>query len=174
MLAVHLDAQVEVGTDELADRPYLLDKTVDVVWALGRARQPASYARDAGLHRPVAFGEHVGLGFLDALGLTIALDAVARRAAQKVIDRNSQRLALDVPHRDIDRAKRGSEDDVATIESVPVDRLPVVRRPACVLPDKVGLELLDSGDHSGDTSLYSAFANARDTGICVHLDEDAA
>src|ERR1700733_2531836 len=47
-------------------------------------------------------------------------------------------------------------------------------RPACVLTDEVGLELLDGGDYGGDTSLHSTLADAGDTGICVHLDEDAA
>ena len=57
---------------------------------------------------------------------------------------------------------------------MPVDRLPVVCRPACVLADEVGLDLLDGGDHGGDAALHSALADAGDAGIGVHLDEDAA
>ena len=116
----------------------------------------------------------MGPGFFHALGLAVALDAVARGPAQKVIDRHPQRLALDVPHRDVDRAQRRREDDVAAIERVPVDRLPVMCRPARVLADQVGLDLLDRGHHGGDAALYRALADADDTRIGVHLDEDAA
>src|SRR3954447_2822465 len=84
-----------------------------------------------------------------ALGLAVALDAVARGAAEEVIDGDSQGLALDVPHGDVDRAERGGEHDVAAVERVSIDRLPVVCRTACVLADEVGLDLLNGGDHSG-------------------------
>ena len=79
MFAVHLDAEVKVRTDELADGLYLFDEALDVIRALGRTRQPAARGRHAGLHRLVPLGQHMRFRLFHALGLAVALDAVARR-----------------------------------------------------------------------------------------------
>src|SRR5581483_11078908 len=94
--------------------------------------------------------------------------------SQKVINWNSEGLTLNVPHGNVDRSQRGCENNVAAVERMLVDCLPVVCRPARVLADKIGLDFLDGGDHGGDAPLHGALADAGDTGVCVHLDEDAA
>ena len=53
-------------------------------------------------------------------------DAVARRAAEQVVDRHAEHLALDVPERHVDAARDRGLDRTAAIEGAAMDGLPVV------------------------------------------------
>ena len=83
---------------------------------------------------------------LDVLRLAVDADAVARRSAEQLIDGHAERLALDVPHRDVHGRQRARQDDVAAVEGLAVDGLPVVCGLPRVLADQIRLELLDRGD----------------------------
>ena len=70
--------------------------------------------------------------------MRVDADAVARRAAEQFVDRDAERLALDVPQRHVDAAEGAGEDRAAAIEGVAVDRLPVVDHGAGSLPTRYG------------------------------------
>ena len=77
-------------------------------------------------------------------------DPLTRRPAQELVDRHAQGFPLDVPERHVDPAERAGQDRAASVERVPVNRLPVVHHLARVLAHQVGLDLLDRrGDGQG-------------------------
>ena len=108
------------------------------------------------------------------LRLSVDADAVARRSAEQLIDGHAERLALDVPHRDVHSRERARQDDVTAVEGLAVDGLPVVGGLPRVFADQVRLELLDRGDDRPDAALDRPFTDADDAGVGVHLDEDRA
>ena len=97
-----------------------------------------------------------------------------RGAAQKLVHRNAERLALDVPEGHVDAAQGAGEDRPAPVEGVTVDRLPVVDDLARVLADQVGLDLLDGRRDRERAPLDDRLAQADDPGIGVHLEEEPA
>ena len=83
------------------------------------------------------------LNRLRRAGVGIDAHAVARRAAEQLVNRHAQRLALDVPERLVDAAERAGENRAAAIERMPIDGLPVMRYRPRVLADEVRLDFLD-------------------------------
>ncbi len=71
---------------------------------------------------------------------------VARQPAQQLVDRHTQRLALDVPERNIDRRHRRGQDTLGGEEAAPEELLPDVFDAKGVLADQERLEMLDRTD----------------------------
>ena len=92
---------------------------------------------------------------------------VAHRAAQDLVHRQPQRLALDVPERQVQRAQR-------------VDLLPARRiEPGDVhlLPERLDLERVLADQRPGalfQRVLGAAFADARDADVGLHRDDHVA
>ncbi len=138
---MEVDGDVDVVADGLAQLREPFGGVLHRGRRLDVARRPA--LGRAGLERrearapcPVSSSSGVPAWAVDA-------DAVARRAAEQLVDRHAQRLALDVPERQVDAAESAGEDRTAAVEGVPVNRLPVVRDPPRILADQVRLDLLD-------------------------------
>src|SRR5581483_10111109 len=74
---------------------------------------------------------------LRSAGMGIDTDAVARRAAEQLIDWNTEGFSLDIPERLVDAAERAGQDRSAAVKRMPVDRLPMMRDPARVLANQV-------------------------------------
>jgi hypothetical protein len=110
------------------------------------------------------------LGPVPAIG--IAKDAVAHSPAEQLIDWNAQRLAEDIPARDLD----GGDDramDVAGVERDAVEQAFGERTDAAgILPDDQMFELADAGLGRADETVESALANAMDAGVGMDLDEE--
>ena len=106
--------------------------------------------------------------------LSVDANAVARRAAEQLIDGHAERLAFDVPHRDVHGRERARQDDVAAVEGLAVDGLPVVCGLARVFADQIPVELFDRGYDGLDAALDGPFTDTDDAGVGVHLDEDRA
>ena len=73
----------------------------------------------------------------------VGLHAVAHAAAEQLVDRYTERLALDVPQCLVDPGDGTHQDRAATIETAPVERLPQIVDPRRVLSDQVVRQLMD-------------------------------
>src|SRR4030095_16409936 len=104
-----------------------------------------------GLHRGVALRHHPARRFR-VLRLSVDADAVARGSAEQLVDGHAERLAFDVPHRDVYRRERHRQYDVTAVEGLAVDGLPVVGGLPRIFADQVRLELLDRGDDRSDAA----------------------
>ena len=101
-------------------------------------------------------------------------DAIARWPAQELVDRHPQRLALDIPERHVDPAQRAGQDGAASIERVAVNRLPVMHHAPRVLPQQVGLDLLDRFGDGQRPPLDDRLAESHDPRVGVHFQEEPA
>ncbi len=105
-----------------------------------------------------------------ALGQTrrrIELDVLARLAAEQLIERHVQRLALDVPQRQVDGAERVQPLFAGRVEPVHEGGL----------PDHLGVEGVLADDASGDVAdrvRRPALADARNAGVGVDEDDHIA
>ena len=90
------------------------------------------------------------------------------------MDRDAERLALDVPERDVDRSDRRVEDAVPREEARPGHDLPQVLDPRCVLTDE-DLPQVDQGaPHRLLPSADADLAQPVHTVVGVHDDEHHA
>ena len=95
---------------------------------------------------------------------------VPHLAAQQIIDRHAQRLALDVPQGDVDGRDGGREDALGREEAAPEEHLPDVFGSHRVLADEQRLEMLDGADHRKLATGQPRLADARDA--LVGVDDD--
>ena len=109
---------------------------------------------------------HAGLG---ADG-PVDADSVAGRAAEQVVDRHAEHLALDVPERHVDAARDRRLDRAAAIEGAAMDRLPVVHDPRRILADQVVADFQRPGG-AGLGVVLQHLAPAGDPGVGRDLDE---
>src|ERR1700734_2416807 len=100
--------------------------------------------------------------------------AIARGAAQQLIDGNSERLALDVPQRLIDAAQGAREDWTAAIEGMTVDGLPMVSDAARILADQVRLDFLDCLAAGERAAFGDGLSKPDNSGVRVDLEEHPA
>jgi len=77
----------------------------------------------------------------------VADDPIADAPAQKLVDRDAERLALDVPEGDIDGADRRAEHPTRGKEAAPEHPLPEMLDPHGVLADQQGLQMADPLSH---------------------------
>ena len=123
--------------------------------------KPPALCVDAALHQ-----------LLGGLAKDVVVDtqAVARLAAQQLIDRYPEVLAGDVPEGDVDGAE-GAHDGRAAKVARAVEVLPVMLDPQRVLADQVGRELVDDGLARLEVAPGARFAQSHDALIGLDLDE---
>ena len=92
---------------------------------------------------------------------------IARQPAQKFVDRDAERLALDVPQRHVEAAQRMNLLAAGRVEVAAIHDLPEVLDTRRILTDDHGPELLDR-------ILRAALADPRDALIGLHRDHVAA
>src|SRR5690606_1178351 len=97
--------------------------------------------------------------------------APSRRTAEELVDRDAERLALDVPARLLNATESAGENRPAAIERVTIDRLPVMDDLASILPDEIGLDLGDGLRARLRASLGDRLAEADDAFVRVHAKE---
>ena len=100
----------------------------------------------------------------------VADHLVAHPPAQQFIDRHAQRLALDVPQRDVDGRDGRGEDALRREEAAAEEHLPDVLDPRRVLADQQRLEVLDRADHRQFAPGDARLADAVDA--LVGIDDD--
>src|SRR5215203_4590132 len=78
------------------------------------------------------------------------------------MDREPERLALDVPERLVDARDSAGQDGTAAVEATLGENLPVVLDRARIPADQVAGELLDRGGHRDGPALDDGLAPAGD------------
>ena len=126
--------------------------------------QPSAVRLQAAFHQRLDFGGVAAI-------VRVADDLVAHLAAQQLVDRHAQRLALDVVERDVDGGHRRREDALRGEEAAPEEHLPDVLDAERVLPDEDVLEVLDRADHGQLAPGDARLADAVDAFVGIDDDE---
>jgi hypothetical protein len=106
---------------------------------------------------------------VSALDVGIADNPVPAQAAEKLIQRDTQRLALDIPQRDVDGRKRGRVDMLRRKKAAPEEGLPDVFDPKWIATDQEGPKLLHSRHDGRFPVADSSLSNPGDTLVCLNL-----
>ena len=174
--AVHLDHEVDVRADRLADGGHDGDRAAPV-W---RADPDARRVERVELHRPVATRHHGDRKLGDPGGLEVGLvpavrvggHAIAEPAPEELPDRDAEVLADEVEGGDVERGERGLAvlARPAILETLdrPGQSFGVER----IGPDDVpGGELLDDRDERVGLVDRPDLADAGQAGVGLELDE---
>ncbi len=137
---MEIDADIDVLASRLAERGERIGGLLDLAWR-GHDAQPRR-VQHARLEGGEAFLLPLFNGVRAAAHVGIDPHAVARRAAEQLVDRHAQRLALDVPQGLLDAAQGAGEDRSAAIKGMAIDGLPMVHHLPRILADQVGGDLL--------------------------------
>ena len=108
--------------------------------------------------------QHVGLDIAGAVAANPAVDTqlIAARAAQQLIHRHTELLALDIPKCLINTRDSAHDFWAAAIETAAVHDLPMIFNIGRVFTDEIIAELLHRGTHRVGTTLDDGFAPAID------------
>ena len=173
-----IEAEVDLVADRLAhglelgnggtDRPPRLQQFAVL-------RQPPAHEFPALLRRLQAgVDQRLDLHSLAAV-VRIADDLVADLAAQQIVDRHAQRLALDIPQRHVDGGNGRGLNALSRKESAPVELLPDVLGVERALSDQQRFEVLQGADHGQFPAGESRLTHAIDTLVRVdHEEEEVA
>jgi hypothetical protein len=174
--AVHLDHEVDVRADHLADRGHDGDRATPV----GRADPDARRAERVELHRPIAARHHADRELGDPGRLEVGLvpavrvggHAITEPATEELPDRDPEMLADEVEGGDVEGGKRGLAvlARPAVLETLdrPGQPLGVERVGADDVP---GGELLDDRDERVGLVDRPDLAHAGQTRVGLELDE---
>ena len=105
-------------------------------------RYPAAIVAAARSFSPIAAASAGGTSALRQTRRRVQLDVLARLAAEQLIERHVERLALDVPQRQVDGAER--------VQPLLAGRVEPVHEGG--LPDHLGVERVLADDASGDVA----------------------
>ena len=184
-LAVRFDDDVEVRPDHVAHLGEQLDAAADRHAVVDRPAAGVEAALDAGpagllllppeVERLLLVGGAALLAVADPFEIALVAvepHLVAGLAAEELPDRLAERLAEDVPHRDLDRGEGRHEDRAAAVARADEHAAPVPLDLGRVLADEVALVVLDGGRDDFALVGEGAFAEAGDPLVRVELDED--
>src|SRR5439155_18326863 len=167
--AVKINPDVSVRADSLALKRELLDGVIDKRLVIDDASRPF-------LCRPgLECRESLRLPPLDILrraGMRIDADPLPRRSAEELVNRNVQRLSLDVPKRLIDAAERAGQNRAVSIKGVTIDGLPVMGYRAGVFSDQIRLHFLDRLSAGERAPLRDRLPETGDGGRVVDAEEE--
>ena len=115
----------------------------------------------------------VGCGLFGrvAAGMAVHADLVTAAAAQQLIHRRAELLALDIPKRLLDTADAGGQDGAAAIESRAVHGLPEVFNAHGVRADEHRAQFVDRHLDRASTAFQHGFAPADDALVGRDLQE---
>src|SRR5674476_174973 len=97
-------------------------------------------------------------------------DPVSDRTSEQLMDRDAQRLALDVPQRLVYAGHGAAQDRTTAVETALGEHLPVILNARGIAADEVLRELVDHCTHGVRMPFEARFAPADDT--CLGLDPD--
>ena len=172
---MEIDADTDMRPHRLAHRRDIGQRTVELLVRIdelqflgaihlhrGEAARDAVLRRLRDLARPVAADPGI-----DA-------DAVAALAAEQLMHRHTQRLALDVPQRLVDAGERAHVHAAAAIEPAAIQHRPVILDLVRVLADQIVGQFLHLGGDSCGAAFDHRLAPARDALIGIDLQEQPA
>ena len=166
---IHIEAKLIADRgDPVADGLHLFE-AVDVVHLLGAVHLQSAVSLLIGLA-----GSGADIRGTVAADPAVDLESVAAGAAQQFIDRNPERLALDVPESLIDAGDGAHDLRAAAVEAAPVHHLPDVLNAGGVLAGDQPAELLHAGAHRIGTPLDNRLSPAGNSFVGVDLQEKPA
>src|SRR5690606_10776879 len=123
-----------------------------------------------------AIGLHLGddVGGPVAADPAVGLDPVAHQAAEQLVDRHAQGLALNVPQRLVDAGDRAHQDRAAAVEAAAVEHLPQVVDARRVATDQVVAQLAHGRLDGVRAALDHRLAPAADAFVGVDAQEQPA
>ena len=101
----------------------------------------------------------------------VKANAVAAGAAEELIDRHAERLALDVPEGDLDGANGAGQHRAAPPARAAIHRLPQAFDAGGVLADQVARQRLDGAGDGRLLAGHMALTESGDPGVSVDFDE---
>ena len=113
--------------------------------------------------RPSLDGAATAMGVADHL--------ITAQTTQQFIDRHAERLAVDIPQGDIDRADRRRQRMGAGEKAAAEHDLPQMLFPGRVLADEPRLERVDRLQHGQLAPRESTFTNTVDAFVCFNFDD---
>ncbi|MCY1368989.1 hypothetical protein D9M69_560030 [compost metagenome] len=172
---MEVDAQADVRADGVAHRLDVFQHALD----LGVAVDEMQLLGAIHLHRGEA-AFHRRPGRLRGVRRTVAADpgigadTLAHRAAEQLMHRHAEVLALDVPEGLVDAGDGAHQHRAATVEAAAVHDVPQVLDVARVLADQIVGKLVDGGRHRVRPALYHRLAPAADADIGIDAQEQPA
>ncbi len=146
----------------------LLDSVIDKRLVIDDASRPFLCGPGLECRESLRF---LPLDILRSAGMRIDADPLPRRSAEELVNRNAQRLPLDVPKRLIDAAERAGQNRAAPIKGVTINGLPVMRHRARVFSNQVRFHFLDRLSAGEGAPLRDRLPETGDAGIGVDLEE---
>ena len=176
---VGLQDQVKVGADGLADDPHLLQLVLDAAGV--KLVMAVLLALDGAVDEDLGGGKAHGLQLSVVLrqALQVVLlahdrgvdpDLLPGPAAQQLVDRHAQGLALDVPEGDVDGGDGGHDDAAPKVDGA-VEVLIQILDAEGVLPDQVLPEFQNGGGGGLQIAPVARLAQAHDARVRVHVAE---
>ena len=140
---------------------------------------PAQLVRAVHLHSLVALrcGDLclvAGIARMVAADPAVDLDPIAAFAAQKVIDRHAERLALDIPHGLLDTGDGAGQDGAAAVEAGAVHLLEGVLDIGGTVADKLIAQFPDGGGHAVGLALAHRLTPADEAVVRGHFEKQPA
>ncbi len=173
--AVEIQPELDRVAESRADLRYARHRGIHGARAVDDAHLLAAVELEmveaAGLQRLHA-GDHVGGAV--AADPAVGAHAVAHQAAEQLVHRHAQHLALDVPQRLVDAGDGAHQDRPAPIEAAAVQRLPQVVDAARVLADEVVGQFVHRRFHRTRAAFDDGLAPAGDALVGLDLQEHPA
>ena len=178
--AVDLDAEIDFSPDRLAQAADIVDGLFDlcgVGFVVGGrfafVEQGIEMAKrgEAGLLESHRFGQQR----VDGAAFHVAVEPrlVAHTAAEQFIDRNAERLALDVPQRDVQRRHRAGDRGAGEVVGAQHD-IPVMLYGEGVLANEVFAVFDDRRGRGFELTPGAGLAQPDDAGVGVDADIEEA
>ena len=172
---MHVDTDLDLLTQLLADGAHPFDGTAQGAARLEQPLSPLDVV-DGEAHelpsrlgaRPAAGNEAVGIGSDD---VGIACHFVSDAASQQLVDRDVQRLRLDVPEGDVDGAHGRGLHYPSREEGAAKHHLPEVLDAKRIGSGEIALERLPHLRHGGDAAADAGLAEPVDALVRFHFDE---
>ena len=167
---MEVDHDVDVGADRVAQRAdHVGDANRPLVGRhvvrVGNADDLDGVVACLGDDAPALDDRGDGVGLVDRLHVAkaemgVGAQIVAHLAAEQAPDRHAERLAENVPERDLDAADGRHALDPEAPEAVPGQDLVALLDVAGILPDQQRLEILDGADDGAGLPFQRRFAPA--------------
>ena len=176
---VDIEGQLDLVADRLAHGLELLDRRLHRLARLQDLARPAASPSAQTSSPPALSFRHdlTSSDYIHAVAgvVRVAHNLVAHAPAQQLVDRHAQRLALDIPQRDIDRRDGRREDALGGEEAAARHRCHRCSMRNGSLPISNGLKVLNRADHRQLAAGDAGFANAIDPFIGIdHHEQEVA
>jgi hypothetical protein len=171
---VGIDHQLDLRSHRLPHRAHLLHAGLDPPLAGEDRHGPPRGHLEGSEASGNEFDRRAGhlLWCLAAWPIGVGADAIAHRTAEQAVNRDAQRLPLDIPEGNLDSGKRAEERWSAMPEGMPVGLLPEMLDAGRIGSQQQRFEVLDRPQDGVGLSSERGLAEPGQPIVCVDEDED--